>query len=329
VALTYTGTATPSSTAPGGVFPSVPVAVTLTPATGSNCTGASFTAVSDHPGWLTVTSTGSGMFSYNAFSNAHSSGRQATITITPTNPPAGVMAVTSTLTVSETASPLALAQRQVVALYQDIFNREPDQAGFNFWTGQGAGALGQMADSFFTSPEAQSTDFLVMADYQAALGRFPSFAEYTAALGGVRSGTTSAGVLFTNLLGTTTNSTVITTSIYLNLLGRAPSATELSAGAAMTPFQLLTTLLGGAEFMNGTGFRNATDHSNFLYVRMLYNIILQRDADYAGFNFWLSIANGGGPGIYYNSPATRILILGTGQPGEGLIGSNEFQGLFQ
>ena len=325
IALTYTGTATPSSTAPGGVFPSVPVSVTAT--AGANC-GTTFTVTSNHPEWLMVAPNATG-FTYNAFSNPHSSARNGgLITFMATNLPAGVVTTPLTLNVTETASPLTLTQRQIVALYQQIFNREPDQGGFNFWSGQGAAGLGQMADSFFLSPEAMSTDFLVLEEYQAALGRFPTFAEYTAALGSIRGGTQSPSGLFTQLLGTSTNSTVITTSIYLNLLGRAPSATELSAGSALTPFQLFTNLIGGAEFKNQSTPQTA-DHSNFLYIRMLYFIILQREVDSAGFNFWLGVANGGGPGVYFNSPATRITILGTGQPGEGFIGSPEFQGLFQ
>jgi len=95
---------------------------------------------------------------------------------------------------------------------------------------------------------------------------------------------------------------------------------ELNAGLAMTPFQLYTALLAGTEFQN---------RSNHLYIKLLYFVILQRDSDPAGFNFWLNVANGGGPGIYFHSPATRLTILGDGQPGVGFLGSSEFQSLFQ
>jgi len=324
--LPFTGTATVSATAPNGVFPSTSTAITVTPSAGC-VAGTTFTVTADHPEWLTVTPTATG-FSFVALANAHTTGRSATVTVTPTNVGTSTGAST-TFSITEPASTLTLTQRQVVALYQQILGREPDQGGFNFWTGQGAGSLGQMADSFLTSPEAMGSDFAVLEAYQGALGRFPSFNEYQHALLGVRAGSQTISGLFTTLLGTSTNSTVITTSIYLNLLGRAPTAAELTAASSLTPFQVFTNIIGGAEFMNGTGFRTAADHTNSLYIKMLYFVILQRDTDNAGFNFWLGVANGGGPGVYFNNPATRITIEGNGQPGEGFIGSNEFQGLFQ
>ncbi len=324
--LPFTGTATTSPTAPNGVFPSTSTSITATP--GAGCvTGTTFTVTADHPEWLTVTQTATG-FNFVALANAHTTPRSATVTVTPTNTGTSNSTPT-TFSITEPASTLSLTQRQVVALYQQILGREPDQGGFNFWTGQGAASLGQMADSFLTSPEAQGSDFAVLEAYQGALGRFPSFNEYETALLKVRAGTLTVSALYTQLLGTSTNSQAITIATYLNLLGRAPTSAELTAGTAMTPFQLFSTIIGGAEFQNGTGFRTAADHTNFLYIKMLYFVILQRDSDNAGFNFWLGVANGGGPGIYFNNPATRVAIEGPGTPGAGFIGSNEFQGLFQ
>ncbi len=322
--LPYTGTATPSSMPPGAVYPSIPVSIAATP--NPNCpAGTTFTVTANHPEWLTATQTPTG-FTFNALSNPHSTGRSAVVTVTPTNTGTSP-GVPATFIITEPASPLPRAEREVIALYEQLLGREPDQAGFNFWTGQGAAGLGQMADSFLTSPEAQTTDFQVLTAYQGALGRFPSFAEYSQSLARLRSGSTPSD-LFTQLLGTGTNSPVITTVIYLNLLGRAPTASELNAAQAMPPFQLYTTLAASPEFKNQT-VPQTPDHSNFLYIKMLYFVILQRDSDPAGFNFWLNAANGAGPGIFFNSPATRITILGDGQPGVGFLGSNEFQSLFQ
>jgi len=315
--LTYTGTATLSSMAPGGVYPSIPQRVTVT--SSASCpAGTAFTVTADHPEWLNVTQTPTG-FTFNALSNPHSTGRTATVTVTPANTGNSAGAPPTTFSITEPASPLPRAQREVVALYEQLLGREPDQGGFNFWNGQGAAGLGLMADSFLISPEAQNSDFQVLAEYQAALGRFPTFTEYSMALTSLRTGS-SPSDLFTQLLGASTNSTAATTAIYLNLLGRAPTSAELNAGLAMTPFQLYTALLAGTEFQ---------DRSNPLYIKLLYFVILQRDSDPAGFNFWLNVANGGGPGIYFNSPATRLTILGDGQPGVGFLGSNEFQSLFQ
>ena len=86
------------------------------------------------------------------------------------------------------------------------------------------------------------------------------------------------------------------------------------------------------EFMNTGAFAAAPDHSNGLYIAMLYYTILNRDFDVPGYNFWLGIANSGGPGLLFQGNAgypTRIQILGPGTPGQGFAGSPEFQGLYQ
>ena len=88
-------------------------------------------------------------------------------------------------------------------------------------------------------------------------------------------------------------------------------------------------LIGSPEFQSTGTF--LTDHTNALYIRMLYFVILGRDPDPSGFNFWVGIANGGGPGILFQGTAgsgSRLAILGLGTPNEGFIGSPEFQGLF-
>ena len=75
----------------------------------------------------------------------------------------------------------------------------------------------------------------------------------------------------------------------------------------------------------------AADHTNGLYVQMIYYVTLSRDPDPAGFAFWLGVANSGGPGVLFQGSAgygTRIQILGPGTPTQGFIGSPEFQGLF-
>jgi hypothetical protein len=64
---------------------------------------------------------------------------------------------------------------------------------------------------------------------------------------------------------------------------------------------------------------------------MLYFTILSRDPDPSGFAFWFTVASTGGAGILFQGSVgspTRIQILGPGTPGQGFIGSPEFQGLF-
>ena len=78
-------------------------------------------------------------------------------------------------------------------------------------------------------------------------------------------------------------------------------------------------------------FHAGADHTNGLYVKMVYFVTLSRDPDPAGLAFWTGIANGGGAGLLFQGNAgfvTRIQILGPGTPNQGFIGSPEFQGLF-
>jgi hypothetical protein len=65
---------------------------------------------------------------------------------------------------------------------------------------------------------------------------------------------------------------------------------------------------------------------------MLYFVILDRDPDSGGLQFWLGVANSGGPGILFQGAAgfsTRIQILGPGTPNQGMTGSPEFLSKFQ
>ena len=327
--LTSTGTASP-----GGVLPEIPVTVNIIPAAGANCTG-NYSATSSAP-WLTATISGTSI-TYTALSNSQTVARGAALTIT--NPGGG----SATFTVVEAADTEPLATRQVRALYQSVLGRDPDPGGFAFWTGLGAAGLGQMLDSFLTSPEAYNTDFAVMAAYQAATAAAPTYAQFTAAVARIRAGTLTPGGLFTSLLPA--NFIVQTFTIqqlYQNLLNRQPTASEISAGnnaGIVTTFLNLIAFPSNTtpvstpnnEFMNTGTFAHSPDHTNALYLALLYYVILGRDLDTNGYNFWLGVANSGGPGLLFQGFAgypVRLQILGPGTPNQGFAGSPEFQSLF-
>ena len=192
-----------------------------------------------------------------------------------------------------------------------------------------------MADDFLTSPEAFNSDFAVMAAYQAATGAPPTYAQYTAAVAHVRAGTLPVASLFTSLLPTGYTAT----TLYQNLLNRVPGAADSGciATGLSACFETIIGYPGSVTPMStpnnefqSTG-TNSTDHTNALYVRMLYYVILNRTPDAGGLSFWLGIANAGGPGLLFQGAAgypQRLQILGPGTPSQGFIGSSEFQGLF-
>ncbi|HTX39891.1 MAG TPA: BACON domain-containing carbohydrate-binding protein [Bryobacteraceae bacterium] len=312
-----------------GVLPEAPASVLVTP--GGNC--GAWTAASSNPEFLQITSgangSGSGAVGYTLLNNTHNGQQNYTITVSSA-------AGSAAYAVTEGGSGDSEVYRQVYALYEQLLGRDPDPGGFAFWTGTGGAGLGQMADSFLTSPEAFNSDFAVMATYQAATGAAPSFAQFTAAVARLRAGAQTVAGLFNSLTAAGYSST----NLYQNLLGRAPTGADsacINTGLS-TCFQTIvgypssTTPVGAPsnEFQS-TGIYHSVDHTNGLYATMIYFVTLSRDPDPSGLAFWTGVANSGGPGLLFQGSAgyaTRIQILGPGTPNQGFIGSTEFQGLF-
>ena len=347
--LPATGTSTPgacpSTSQPScGFAPEVPLSVTVTPS--ASC---AWTATSSDPGLLAIPSgasgTGAGAVGFTLLNNTHVAQQTYTITVSTSTSSAAY-------TVKEAGSADSLLYREVYALYEQLLGRDPDSGGFGFWTGAGTAGLGQMADSFLTSPEAFNSDFAVMAAYQAATGAVPGYAAFRTAVSGIRSGGQTIAQLFTSLIAS--NPSYSAATLYQNLLNRPPSASE-TASAGSTAASLAAwfeTLIGYPSDMTPADTANnefqttgtfaalhsaacptcGIDHTNGLYIAMLYYTMLGRDPDSSGDQFWLGVANGGGPGILFQGPAgfaTRIQILGPGTAGQGFAGSTEFQGLYQ
>jgi hypothetical protein len=347
-------------TSTGGVYPSVPVSFTVTPCPA--CSGT-WTA-SSSAAWVSICSgaggTGVGAVGFNVFANTNMAARSAAITITA----AGAAPVS--LTINEAGSIQSLLNRETQALYQRSLGREPDTSGFSFWTCTtpatvspcsllGVGGLGQMVDLFLENPEGMSGDFQVLALYQAFLGRLPVFSEWSGAIAPFRANDTQTGwnaaaaALIATLVnsseyagryGPAGNTSNAVANLYQNMLHRQPSNTELVSGIAAAansglsgPFAVVFT---GAEFQNTGGFASlstAADHSNGMFVTMIYFAVLARDPDILGYSFWLGVANSGGSGIYFQPMGTggantRYQVEGPGTPGQGLVGSIEFQSQF-
>ena len=334
VSLPATGTST-VETCPNnsgqpncGVTPETPRSFTVTP--GAGC--GPWTTTSSNPAILQVTSgtggSGPGKVSFTLLNNTHTTPQSYAITVAASG-------ATATYSVIGAGSANSQVYREVYALYEQLLGRDPDPAGFAFWTGSGGAGLGQMADSFLTSPEAFNSDFVAMATYQAATGSAPTYAQFTAAVAGIRGGQTVAS-LFRSL----TAAGFSANDLYENLLNRPPTAAETSSASQAGLASWFETMIGypnsatpvntpDNEFQSTGTYR--VDHTNPLYVAMLYYAILGRDPDAGGLAYWTGIANSGGPGLLFQGSAgyaTRLQILGPGTPNQGFIGSPEFQGLF-
>ncbi|HEX8474972.1 MAG TPA: Calx-beta domain-containing protein [Pyrinomonadaceae bacterium] len=96
-------------------------------------------------------------------------------------------------TVPANGNPLDLREFFVRQQYLDFLNREPDEAGFNFWVNQipagcGFGTLPldtrcndarvNVSSAFFLSVEFQNTGYLVYRLYKSAFARFPRLEEF-------------------------------------------------------------------------------------------------------------------------------------------------------
>ena len=318
-------------TSTGGAAPSAPVSFTVTPC--AVCRGA--WSASPSADWVSISSggsgTGVGAVAFNVLANTSLTSRSATITITE----AGVAPVS--ITINEAGSTQSLLNRETQALYQRALGREPDASGFSFWTctapatlspcaNLGAAGLGQMVDLFLESPEGMSSDFQVLALYQAFLGRLPAFSEWSVALVPFRAPNTPAGWSaatsaliatlvhsseYTGRYGATGNTGNAVANLYQNMLLRQPANSELASGIATVANSglpgLFAAMFTGAEFWNTGVFASAgaaSDHTNSLFVTMMYFAVLARDPDTAGFAFWMAVANSGGAGIYFQ-PAGR------------------------
>jgi len=348
VFLSEYGTATS-----GGVLPEIPQNASIT--TKNNCGTLTAVAAPTYPGpgrcqlpaslpnhWLTATMSGNTV-TFVALANPYLIPRNGSITVSSSN------GGSTTISVIENAANDPVLLRDVRVLYQSVLGRDPDASGQGFWTGAGAtsgtAALGQMTDSFVASAEDFNTNFAVMAAYQAATGAPPTYAQFWSAASAIRAGTQSVAGLYTSLLGANNSATPDTVStLYNNLLNRGPLGGEIASAESQGLANWFQTLIGypatssiaaaiGAqanEFQSTGGF--TTDHSNSLYISMLYFLILGRDRDTAGYNYWLRIANGGGPGLLFQGAAgaqTRINMMGTSALTDpGFTMSAEFGTLF-
>jgi len=316
--------------------------IAITPRGG--CTGSTtWTAAAESTAyWLTVTAGTNGngssasMLQASGLANTQTAPRSGSITITPSN--GGPVTVMVTQAPASSTTPLI--DLQVTALYQTVLDRDPDASGYAFWTGGGVAGLGQMLDSFLTSAEGFNFDFAVMAAYQAATGAPPTYAQFRVAVTALRAGQVSIATLF----GSLAPQDYTPASLYQNLLGRAPSASEAAAVNSQGLSYAFQSLIGfpavnspaasaNNEFQSTGSFAGtsaAADHTNALFVRMLYYTILLRDPDPAGLQYWTGVANSGGAGVLFQGNAGlawRLAIEGT-SAGQGFAGSAEFQGLY-
>jgi hypothetical protein len=204
----------------------------------------------------------------------------------------------------EGINPLEDPQFFVAQHYLDFFFRPADAEGLDYWTdrirqcGSDATCVAQrrleIGSAFFAEPEFQKTGYMIYRVYKAALGRRPTYAEFTADRSRLLPGPDLAASTSSFLQQFVTRS---------EFISRYPEAMT-SGGFAQALSQMagLTNKRGAAEriersrgqilldFIDNNAFKQREYAQAF--ITMQYFNYLHRDPDQEGFNLWLNNLNG-------------------------------------
>ena len=214
-------------------------------------------------------------------------------------------------------NPLESARFFVRQQYLDFLSREPDQAGFDFWTSQIVTTCGtdlacihtrrlDVSAAFFVEQEFQESGAYVFRLYKAAFGEQPLYRPAYSAFVPDRARVVGSANLvqgkldFANLFASRSEFTTrYPTSLTPTQLVDAILLTvQQGAGVSFTATErtafINTATNGRGAFLrdvgDGLAFRNALFSRAFVLVQ--YFGYLKRDPDQAGYDFWLGVING-------------------------------------
>ncbi len=205
--------------------------------------------------------------------------------------------------------------------YRDFLGREGDAGGITYWSGQvatGARTRAQGVENFFLSPEFQNTIAPVVRLYFAYFIRIPDYGGLDHWIRTFKSGTSMDSISnsfalsaeFTNRYGALSNAQFVDL-VYRNVLGRAPEPggfgfwTQQLESGARTRGQVML------NFSESEEYRGVI--ASEVYVTMMYAGMLRREAEAAGFAFWVGYLDQGNSGL--------ALI-------DGFLGAQEYRNRF-
>jgi len=219
---------------------------------------------------------------------------------------------------ADNANPLESAEYFVRQQYLDFLNREPEQAGLDFWSGQ-LRACGTNEDcirerrldvsaAFFISQEFSDSGLYLYDLYQGALGRRPDYVEYAAdrrlVVGGAHLEADKAAFAqsfveraeFTTQYPLTMNGEVFVDA----LLRRAGQTSGLDLNGERARLLALYETGGTATESRSLVLRNVVEAEQFKqtqynagFVLSEYFSYLGRNPDSVGYRFWLGVLNSG------------------------------------
>ena len=236
------------------------------------------------------------------------------------SPSRATLTITDNDSTPPTTNPIDDAQFFVRQHYVDFLDREADPGGLAYWTnqitqcGSDAACIADrrisVSAAFFFSPEFQQSGSFVYGLYKAALGRDPSFAEFTTDRNRVIGGPdlqTSRDQLSYDFAGRTEFLTKYPGGS--DFVGLLLQTAHDSSGADLTPLEgglrqdYNSCLTSGTPLTicQGRAVQMVIDYPAFSeavfnpsFVLMEYFGYLRRGADVGGYNFWLNVLNSSG-----------------------------------
>jgi hypothetical protein len=215
-------------------------------------------------------------------------------------------------------NPLDTPEYFVRQHYIDFLNREPDEAGFNFWSEQISGCgtdqgcierkRVNVSAAYFLSIEFQRTGGLVDGLYRASYGVRPDFAHFLPDTRTVGNGVRVGSDGWEALLAANTEAFVSSFvnraefhAAYDNLSNADYVDTLIShTGVSFTAAErdALLSGLGTGAMTRAQALRSIAEDGRFVsakfnetFVMMEYFGYLRRDPDASGFAFWLNKLN--------------------------------------
>jgi len=219
-------------------------------------------------------------------------------------------------------NPLDTPEYFVRQQYVDILGREPDEAGFNYWSdqilacGNDAGCTRarrtDVAAAFFISAENQASGSYIYDVYAGALGRGPAFSEYAVDRQQVVGGDTldTAKTVFAqNFVQRseflTKYASALTAEAFVDTLIQSAQASgvDLSSERAtlISLYGQTTDLVSSRaavirSLADDAAFKQSQYNSSFVLTE--YFSYLRRDVDRNGYDFWVGVLNTGDAGNY-------------------------------
>jgi hypothetical protein len=198
--------------------------------------------------------------------------------------------------------------------YHDLLDREPEQAGFDYWTNilQGCGietaclnkVRVEISSRFFIEQEFQATGFFVMRLYQATFGHAPSYAEFVRDRPQVQN-TVASQKQFASVwvqrasFGADYPANLTPAQFVQKLYDKAVVADAAARAAAeqgltnnsKTRAEVLFDLVEMQSFKDR--------EYNPAFVRMMYFGYLRREVEPAGFDYWVNVLTNLSPNNYH------------------------------